>query len=152
MEASALRVTKGGSTRVALVHRDDDELEHRSSLLKTSGYDVIALPRLVLPLAAALAGAELLLIDVRCLEGQTLIELVRDAYDVGGRCVVVLSSADPAQVDLIARAAGALGWISRRAHNEEFLAQVKAHLRHKQRFTGRNAPIASDVLDSLRRS
>jgi DNA-binding NtrC family response regulator len=139
------------TTTIFMIAHDDDVMMMRKGALEAAGLRVLTWPWSAATMPTVRPPPELVLVDIESLEGQPLPDLVRQVAKIAGRSVVLMG--DPATVDLAgkARRAGALGAISNHLDGDEFVLQVRAQLRRKQRFTGRNEPLSAEALDALRR-
>ena len=138
-------------TTILMIDHDEDVMVSRKSSLEAIGLRVLTWPWSASTMPTVRPPPELVLVDIESLDGQPLAEFVRQVAKVAGRSVVLMG--DPAFVDLSgkARRSGALGAISKQLDDEEFVDQIRAQLRRKQRFTGRNEPLTAEALEALRR-
>lgn len=140
-------------TLSTVLHIDHDEtvLESRKPHLEAAGFRAVTWPWSASTIPMLRPAPELILLDLDSLDGVPLSAFVVHASRVGGRCVVVVSEGEPGEIEELVDGSGALGWVSKRLDDEAFVAEVRAQLRRKQRFTGRNEPLGEDVVEAIRR-
>ncbi len=138
-------------TTILMIDHDEDVMNLRKASLEAAGLRVLTWPWSASSMPTVRPPPELVLVEIDSLDGQPLADFVRQVAKIAGRSVVLIG--DPAVIDLPgkARRAGALGTIAKTLDGDELVRQVRAHLRRKQRFTGRNEPLTAEALDALRR-